>query len=141
MEKPSLGCARLLDGRLGRDAFRTVNDGLRSGHDAGQIRIIVRAERSALLAIGMPLLTALGLLLLPLLPKNFFLALLGSVFRTRSHAWSTSAASDRRRIRRDRHRRRHHRRRIHRDRHRRRRRIHHGCRRHRRRRLYAHAPR
>jgi len=96
MGKPSLSHARLLDGRLGRDAFCTVNDGLRSGHDAGQIRIIIGAERSALLAIGMPLLTALGLLLLSLLPKNFLLSFLGSVFRARSHAWSTSAASDRR---------------------------------------------
>jgi hypothetical protein len=106
-------------------AFRNTFDGLRPGHDTGEVGILVRVEGTMVLTIRMPLEAALGLLLLPLLPKNFLLSFLGCVFRARSHAWSTNAACGRRRIHRDR-RRRHHHHRIHRDRRRHHHRSHRG---------------
>ncbi len=95
--------------------FWNAFNGLRPGHDTGEVGILVRVEWTVILTIRMPLEAALGLFLLPLLPKNFLLPFLGCVFRARSHAWSTNAACGRRRIHRDRRRRRRHRR-IHRDR-------------------------
>ena len=127
---------------LGRGAVWNTLNGLRPGHDAGKVRIFVRVEGTSIRTIRLPLLTALGLFLLPLLPKNFFLPLFGSVFRARSHAWATNVAYDRRRNHHDRRRRRRrHRRRSRDHRRHRRRRSRHDRRRRRHRRPYARAPR
>jgi hypothetical protein len=60
--------------------------GLRAGHDASDIRIFFGVERVLRLTLGLTLLPSLGLLLLPLLPSNFFSSLLGCVVRARFHS-------------------------------------------------------
>jgi len=58
---------------------------LRAGHDASDVRILLGILRRSRLTLGLTLLFPLGLLLLSLQTRGFFLSLLESVFRSRSH--------------------------------------------------------